>query len=426
MGWGISPGYRDFSQLGTPPSMPILTETRIRAAKPAEKPYKLFDERGLFMLVTRAGGRLWRFRYFLGGVEKLLTLGEYPDVSLKRAREKRDDARRAVADGIDPGAKRRAERDAVANTFEAVADEWLLTKKASLTESTWERDRQQIHKWVVPYLGSKPIGSIEAPDLLEVLKRIEAKGVIDTAHRTREVCGRIFRYAIATGRAKHDIAADLVGALAPRTTTHHAAITDPVKVGALLRAIDAYDGQATTAAALKLAPYVFVRPGELRAAEWSEMMLDSDEPLWRIPAERMKMREAHIVPLAQQSVDILKSLAPITGRQQYVFPAIGGGGRPMSENTLNGAIRRLGYSGEEMTSHGFRSVASTLLNEQGVHPDLIELQLAHVERNTVRAAYNRAERRAMMQNWADYLDRLRATTWASVAVSDRGHARRRD
>ncbi|MBS0421956.1 MAG: integrase arm-type DNA-binding domain-containing protein [Proteobacteria bacterium] len=392
--------------------MALLTEMRVRGAKPAEKPYKLFDERGLFMLVTPAGGRLWRFRYWIGGVEKLLTLGTYPDVSLKRAREKRDDARRAISDGIDPGAKRRAESDAKTNTFLAVADEWLLTKKASLTESTWARDRQQIHKWVVPYLGSKPIGSIEAPDLLEVLKRIEAKGVIDTAHRTREVCGRIFRYAIATGRAKHDIAADLVGALAPRTTTHHAAITDPVKVGALLRAIDAYDGQATTGAALKLAPYVFVRPGELRAAEWSEMVLDGDEPLWRIPAERMKMREAHIVPLAQQSVDILKALVPITGRQQYVFPAIGGGGRPMSENTLNGAIRRLGYSGEEMTSHGFRSMASTLLNERGVHPDLIELQLAHVERNSVRAAYNRAqrltERRVMMQNWADYLDNLKA------------------
>ena len=400
--------------------MPILTELRIRSAKAAEKPYKLFDERGLFMLVTRAGGRLWRFKYYLGGVEKLLTLGTYPDVSLKRAREKRDDARRAVADGIDPGAKRRAERDAVTNTFTAIADEWLLTKKSSLTESTWERDRQQIHKWVVPYLGSKPIASIEAPDLLEVLKRIEAKGVIDTAHRTREVCGRIFRYAIATGRAKHDIAADLVGALTPRTTTHHAAITDPAKVGALLRAIDAYDGQATTGAALKLAAYVFVRPGELRAAEWSEFVLDGDEPLWRIPASRMKMREAHIVPLAQQSVDILKALVPITGRQQYVFPAIGGGGRPMSENTLNGAIRRLGYSGDEMTSHGFRSMASTLLNEQGVHPDLIELQLAHAERNSVRAAYNRAqrlaERRVMMQNWADYLDNLRTARSAPSVV----------
>jgi integrase len=392
--------------------MPLLTEARIRAAKPAEKPYKLFDERGLFMLVTTAGGRLWRFRYRLGGVEKLLTLGAYPDVSLKRAREKRDDARRSVADGIDPGAKRRAEHDAEINTFVAVADEWLLTKKNALTPATWERDHRQLHKWVVPYLGNKPIASIEAPDLLEVLKRIEGKGVIDTAHRTREVCGRVFRYAIATGRAKRDIAADLVGALAPRTTQHHAAITDPGKVGELLRAIDGYEGQPTTATALKLAPYVFVRPTELRAAEWSEFSLDTEQPEWRIPAERMKMREAHIVPLARQSVNILRGLQPITGRQRYLFPAIGGGGRPLSENTLNGAIRRLGYSGEEMTAHGFRSMASTLLNEQGVHPDLIELQLAHAERNTVRAAYNRAqclaERRQMMQGWADYLDKLRA------------------
>jgi integrase len=392
--------------------MPLITETRIRAAKPADKPYKLFDERGLFMLVTTAGGRLWRFRYRLGGVEKLLTLGAYPDVSLKRAREKRDEARRSVADGIDPGAKRRAEHDAEINTFVAVADEWLLTKKNALTPATWERDHRQIHKWVVPYLGNKPIASIEAPDLLEVLKRIEAKGVIDTAHRTREVCGRVFRYAIATGRAKRDIAADLVGALAPRTTQHHAAITDPGKVGELLRAIDGYEGQPTTATALRLAPYVFVRPTELRAAEWSEFSLDTEQPEWRIPAERMKMREAHIVPLARQSVNILRGLQPITGRQRYLFPAIGGGGRPLSENTLNGAIRRLGYSGEEMTAHGFRSMASTLLNEQGVHPDLIELQLAHAERNTVRAAYNRAqrlaERRQMMQGWADYLDKLRA------------------
>ena len=366
------------------------------------------------MLVTPAGGRLWRFRYKRGGVEKLLTLGAYPEVSLKRARDKRDDARRQLADGVDPTAKRRAEEDSATNTFKAVADEWLLTKKNALTPATWERDRRQIHKWVVPYLGSKPIASIEAPDLLEVLKRIEAKGVVDTAHRTREVCGRVFRYAIATGRAKHDIVADLIGALAPRTTQHHAAITDPAKVGELLRAIDGYEGQPTTAAALKLAPYVFVRPTELRAAEWSEMTLDGTLPEWRIPAERMKMCEAHIVPLATQAVAILRQIQPITERQRYVFPAIGGGGRPLSANTLNGAIRRLGYSGEEMTGHGFRTLASTLLNEQGVHPDLIELQLAHAERNTVRAAYNRAqrlaERREMMQRWADYLDRLRQNT----------------
>lgn len=391
--------------------MATLNEARIKAAKPAGKPYKLFDERGLFLLVTLAGGRLWRFRYRLGGVEKLLTLGAYPDVSLKRARAKRDDARKLVADGIDPSARRQAERSAGANTFVAVADEWLMTKKRSLSAGTWQRDHDQLHNWVVPYLGNRPISAIEAPELLQVLKRIEAKGIADTAHRTRAVCGRVFRYAIATGRATRDISADLRGALAARTTTSYAAITDPPKVGELLRAIDGYDGQPTTAAALQLAPYVFVRPGELRAAEWSEFSLEGPEPEWRIPAERMKMGEAHIVPLSRQAVAILRELRPITGNGRFVFPAIGGGGRPLSENTLNGGLRRLGYSGDQMTAHGFRSVASTLLNERGVNPDLIELQLAHAERNRVRSAYNRAqrlaERRIMMQEWSDYLDTLR-------------------
>lgn len=242
--------------------MPALSESQIRTAKSAAKPYKLFDERGL----TLAGGRLWRFRYRLGGVEKLLSLGAYPDVPLKRAREKRDDARKLVADGIDPSARRQAERSAAANTFVAVADEWLMTKKRSLAPGTWQRDHDQLHKWVVPYLGIRPIAAIEAPDLLDVLRRIEAKGISDTAHRTREVCGRVFRYAIATGRATRDITADLRGALAPRTTKNYAAVTDPAKVGELPRAIDGYGGQPATAAALKLAPYVFVRPGELRAA----------------------------------------------------------------------------------------------------------------------------------------------------------------
>jgi integrase len=391
--------------------VPALSESRIRTAKPAAKPYKLFDERGLFLLVTPAGGRLWRFRYRLGGVERLLTLGAYPDVPLKRAREKRDEARKLVADGVDPSARRQAERSAAANTFVAVADEWLMIKRRSLAPGTWQRDHDQLHKWVVPYLGNRAIASIEAPDLLEVLRRIEAKGISDTAHRTREVCGRVFRYAIATGRATRDITADLRGALAPRTTKNYAAVTDPTKVGELLRAIDGYDGQPATAAALKLAPYVFVRPGELRAAEWSEFSLYGPEPEWRIPATRMKMGEAHIVPLARQVVAILHELRPITGKQRYVFPAIGGGGRPLSENTLNGALRRLGYSSEQMTAHGFRSIASTLLNERGVNPDLIELQFAHAERNKVRAAYNRAqrlgERRLMMQQWSDYLDTLR-------------------
>jgi integrase len=254
----------------------------------------------------------------------------------------------------------------------------------------------------------------EAPDLLDALKRIEGKNLPETAHRTREICGRVYRYAIATGRAGRDITADLRGALAPRVTKNFAAITEPGKVGELLRAIDGYDGQPATAAALKLAPYVFVRPGELRAAEWSEFTLDGDEPVWRIPAERMKMREPHIVPLSRQAVAILRELQPVTSHDRYVFPAIGGGGRrPLSENTLNGALHRLGYPSDQMTPHGFRSIASTLLNERGVNPDVIELQLAHAERNKVRAAYNRAqrlaERRVMMQDWADFLDSLRAS-----------------
>ncbi|MGH8296524.1 MAG: tyrosine-type recombinase/integrase [Steroidobacteraceae bacterium] len=392
--------------------MPTLYETRIRAAKPAEKPYKLFDERGLFLLVTPAGGRLWRLRYRMAGVEKLLALGAYPDVPLKRAREKRDEARKLVADGIDPSARRQAERSAAAHTFRAMTDEWLLTKKKALTPDTWQRDHDLLYRWVMPYLGNRPIAAVEAPELLEALKRIEAKGLPETAHRTREISGRVFRYAIATGRARRDITADLRGALAPRNTKNFAAITEPAKVGELLRAIDGYDGQPATAAALNLAPYVFVRPGELRAAEWSEFTLDGEQPEWRIPAERIKMREAHVVPLSRQAVAILRELQPLTGHDRYVFPAIGGGGRPISENTLNGALRRLGYSSDQMTAHGFRSMASTLLNERGVHPDLIELQLAHAERNKVRAAYNRAqhpaERRTMMQEWSDYLDRLRA------------------
>jgi integrase len=386
-----------------------LTELAVRAAKPAPKPYKVYDERGLFLLVKPNGARLWRFKYSHSGVEKLLSLGAYPDVSLRQARTRRDEARRLVADRIDPSAKRQAEKSARENTFAAVADEWLQAKKDALSESTWERDRDQLVKLVGPYLGTRPITEIEAPELLAVLKRLESKGIRDTAHRVRAVCGRVFRYAIATGRATRDVSADLKGALAPKGTQSYAAITNPAKVGQLLRAIEDYDGQATTHAALKLAPYVFVRPGELRAAEWSEFELDRRE--WRIPAKRMKMGELHIVPLAQQAVDILRELQPRTGSGRYAFPAIGKRERPMSENTLNAALRRLGYAKEEMTAHGFRSIASTLLNEQGWNPDLIELQLAHKERNKVRAAYNRAqrleERRKMMQAWADYLDGLR-------------------
>ena len=387
-----------------------LTELQIRAAKPAEKPYKLYDEKGLFLLVKPSGGRLWRFKYSYSGVEKLLSLGAYPEVPLKRARAKRDEARRLVADAVDPSAKRKSEKAAQADTFAAVAEEWLETKRKTLTQSTWARDRDQLVKLVGPYLGSRAISQIEAPELLAVLKRLERRGVRDTAHRVRAVCGRVFRYAIATGRAKRDPSADLKGALAPKATKNYAAITEPAKVAQLMRAIAEYDGQRTTHAALQLAPYVFVRPGELRRAEWTELDLENGE--WRIPAARMKMRETHIVPLSRQAAAILRELLPLSGKNRYVFPAIGRQPRPISENTLGAALRRIGYTSDEMTAHGFRTLASTLLNEQGWHPDLIELQLAHKERNKVRAAYNRAqrlgERREMMQAWADYLDGLRA------------------
>ena len=386
-----------------------LTEVAIRAARAAQRPYKVSDEKGLYLLVKPNGARLWRYKYRHAGIEKLLAIGRYPDVSLREARDRRDDARKLVANHVDPSLRKRIEREGRTNTFAAVGEEWLETKRVSLSASTWQRDRDQLVKIVGPYLGKRPIAEIEAPELLAVLKRLEKKGLHDTAHRVRAVCGRVFRYAIATGRASRDISGDLKGALAAKGTQSYAAITDPARVGQLVRAIEDYDGQATTHAALKLAPYVFVRPGELRAAEWSEFDLDRSE--WRIPAERMKMREAHIVPLARQALEILRELHKRTGEGRFVFPAIGKRERPLSENTLNAALRRLGYAKDEMTAHGFRSIASTLLNEEGWHPDLIELQLAHKERNKVRAAYNRAqrleERRKMMQAWADYVDELR-------------------
>jgi integrase len=389
--------------------MPTLTEAHIRASKGKDRPYKLFDERGLFMLVTPTGSHLWRFRYRYSGSEKLLALGMHPDVSLKRAREKRDDARRLLADGIDPSAQRQAEKLALGNTLEAVAREWLSLQEKSLTEGTLRRERDRLEDFVFPYIGNRPVAQITALDLLGPLRKIEARGTHETAHRTLSVCSRIFRFAVVTGRAERDVSVDLRGALAPAVTRNFPAITEPARIGELLRAIDGYIGQPATGAALKLAPYVFVRPGELRQAQWSEFDLDAAE--WRIPAERMKSREPHLVPLSTQAVEILRSLHPISGRGRFVFPSLRSSARAISNNTINAGLRRLGYGKDEMTGHGFRSMASTCLNEQGWHPDLIELQLAHADRNQVRAIYNRAqrlaERKAMMQAWGDYLDTLR-------------------
>jgi len=386
----------------------MLTEKAIRAARPKEKAYKLFDERGLYLLVTPDGGRWWRLKYRYAGREKLISLGVYPDVTLKQARERRDEARRLLADGIDPSAKRQAERISRADTFRALATEWLALQK-HLSPSTLDRDRARLERFIYPFLGAAPVSAITAQQLLATLRRIEARGTYETAHRVRAVVSRILRYAVATGRAEHDVSADLKGALAPRLRRNFPAITDPARIGELLRAIDGYIGQATTHAALRLAPYVFVRPGELRRAEWAEIDLERAE--WRIPAHKMKTREPHIVPLSRQAVGILRELQPLTGHGRYVFPSLRTAAEPISNNTLNAALRRLGYDKTEMVAHGFRAMASTLLNEQGWPPDVIELQLAHKERNKVRAAYNRAERlaerREMMQAWADYLDALR-------------------
>lgn len=388
----------------------MLTDIVIKGAKPREKPYKLFDERGLFMLVTPKGARWWRLKYRVEGKEKLLSLGVYPDVSLKDARQRRDDLRQQLASGVDPSAKRKAEKIAAADTFEAVAREWFEKFSTNWAETHSEKIIRRLEADIFPWVGSRPIGEITAPELLACLRRVESRGALDTAHRAHQNCGQIFRYAIATGRAERDPAADLRGALPPVNGGHFATITDPAGIGALLRAIDGYDGTFVGRCALRLAPLVFVRPGELRAAEWSELDLDNAE--WRIPAERMKARVVHIVPLSTQAVAILRELQPLTGSGRYVFPSLHTPARPMSENTINGALRRLGYSGNQMTGHGFRSMASTLLNEQGWNRDAIERQLAHGERDEVRAAYNYAqhlpERRKMMQSWADNLDRLRA------------------
>ena len=393
-----------------------LTDTKIKATKPSERPYKLFDGGGLYLLIARqadgTASRWWRLKYRVQGKEKVLALGVYPVVGLKAARAGAADARKALHGGADPSVEKASARVVQSDTFKAVAEEWLGLQSKRLATVTLAKARWMLDAFIYPRMGDKIITEIKAPELLAALRRIESKGHHETATRTKQRVGQIFRYAVATGRAERDITADLRGALAPVVTTNRAAITDPVRVGELLRALDGYQGAPATAAALKLAPLTFVRPGELRGAEWREFDLTGREPLWRIPGERMKMGTPHLVPLSRQATAILTELHALTGNGKLLFPSLRTRDRPMSENTLNAALRRLGYAREEMTAHGFRAMASTLLNEQGFPPDVIELQLAHVERNKVRAAYNRAERlaerRKMMQSWSDYLDALRA------------------
>jgi integrase len=392
-----------------------LTDVKARNAKPGEKQVKLFDGDGLFLLVAPAGGKWWRFKYRFGGKEKLLALGTYPEVSLADARQRREDARKLLANGVDPGEVKKAQKAATVavteNSFEVVAREWHSRQKTVWTEGHAERTMQRLERDVFRSIGQRPIGEITPPELLAVFRRIESRGAHETAHRARFVCGQIFRYAVATGRAERDPAADLRGALTPLKGKHHAAITDPKDVAPLLRAIDGYQGSFVVKSALLLAPLVFVRPGELRQAEWTEIDLDAAE--WNIPAERMKMKQAHLVPLSNRAVEILRELKALTGNSCYVFPSGRSFHRPMSNNAINAALRRMGFDKDEMTGHGFRAMARTILDEVlQVRPDFIEHQLAHAVKDPNGRAYNRTahlvERRKMMQKWADYLDGLKS------------------
>jgi len=390
-----------------------LNEMKIRNAKPKEKFYKMTDSEGLYLHVAETGGKLWRFRYRFEGKEKLLALGAYPEISLLDARQRRDEARRQLAHGIDPGAVRKAQKQAniqETETFEVIAREWHNKFMHTWKESHSSRVLSRLERDVFPHLSKRPIAQIKAPELLGVLRRLESRGILHTAHNIRGICGQIFRYAVATGRAERDPSADLRGALAPVKTINRAAITEPVKVGELLRAIDCYRGSFVVQSALKFAPLTFVRPGELRHAEWSE--IDFEKAEWNIPAHKMKMKQAHLVPLSNQAIEILTELKKLTGEGLYIFPGRTSS-RPMSDNAILAALRNMGFEKSEMSGHGFRAMARTILDEVlQVRPDYIEHQLAHAVRDPNGRAYNRtahlAERKKMMQTWADYLDGLKA------------------
>jgi integrase len=405
-----------------------LTDTAIRNAKPGNKPVKLFDERGLFLIVTPSGGKWWRFRYKFDGKEKLLSLGVYPDVPLasrvikdeetgktrkiKGARELRDEARELLAQGVDPGENRKAQKatrqNRAANSFEVVAREWYSKYASSWSEAHGERIIRRFERDVFPWIGGRPVADIAPSELLSVVRRVESRGALETAHRALANCGQVFRYAVATGRAERDPSGDLRGALPPVKGEHFAAVTEPKQVGQLLRTLDGYEGTFIVACALRLAPLVFVRPGELRKAEWVDINLDAGE--WRYTVT--KTGTPHIVPLSTQAVSILRELHSLTGTGRFVFPGARSNARPMSDNAILAAMRRLGISKDEMSGHGFRAMARTILDEVlGVRPDLIEHQLAHAVRDPNGRAYNRTahlpERRKMMQQWADYLDKLK-------------------
>ncbi len=390
-----------------------LTDTRIRTLKFTGKPAKYADGGGLHLYVSSSGKKLWRMTYYYEKKEKVLSFGEYPVISLENARAKRLDTKQLLAQGIDPGAQKKAikeaQRSEVNDTFQTIAKEWHETRTSDFTEKHRGTVMYRMEKYIFPFIGGEHIARMEAPDILAVVKPLEHKGQNETARRILQIISQVYRYAVVTGRAKRNPATDLHGALRPRKVVHRAAITEPAKVAQLLRNCDSYEGYFPIICALRLAPLVFVRPTELRAAEWSEFNFESKE--WRIPAQRMKMKQMHIVPLAKEAMAILEELHAYSGSGKYLFPSIRTETRPLSDATLLNALRRMGYAKDEMCTHGFRSIASTLLNELGYNRDWIERQLAHGERNDVRAAYNYAEylpeRRRMMEEWADYLTNLK-------------------
>lgn len=416
MGASEPPGGNcPFAELPMP-----LTDAAIRNAKPGvtpkgvttEKPYKLGDAGGLYVEVRPDGGKYWRLKYRIGGKEKRLSLGVYPEVTLARARDRRDDARKLLADGVDPSEHRKAVKAAgielAANSFEAVAREWFAKMKLTWDERHAERLLARLQRDLFPWIGGQPIAGITAQALLVVLQKIEARGARETAHRALGICGQVFRYGVATGRCERDPSSDLRGALTPVKGGHFAAVTDPEKVGPLLRALHGYVGTLPVQAALKLAPLVFVRPGELRRAKWADIDLDKAE--WSFHVTKTDLD--HIVPLATQAVEILRELHGLTGRGEFVFPGARTNGRPMSDNAILAALRRMGVGADEMTGHGFRAMARTILDEVlKFRVDFIEHQLAHAVRDPNGRAYNRTahldERRTMMQAWGDWLDKQR-------------------
>lgn len=393
-----------------------LKDLEIRALKPADRIYKKADERGLYVEVRPGGTKLWRLKYRFAGKDKRIALGTYPEVSLAEARRKRDEARQKLRDGIDPLAERQREKllaqFAAANTFGDIAKEYIDKMVADGRAIATTSKANWLLEQLAP-LVKRPIGDLKPVDILAALKRIEARGKHETARRCRSFASRVFRYAAATGRAEADPTSVLRGALVAPKVTHHSAILEPEPVGELLRSIDAYSGNAITRLAMQILPHVMARPGELRKAQWSEF--DLDKAVWKIPPERMKMRRPHAVPLSRQVLANLVELHDLTGPQGYVLPAFHTTRRPMSENTINQAFRRMGYAAGQITAHGLRTTASTLLNESGKwSPDAIERSLAHSDTNTIRGIYNRGfyweERVAMHQWWSDYLDQLRTET----------------